>query len=143
MYNKLEVSRNTMVNFSNLTFKFMTALFLSALMVMSTTTTTELMNSISQQNTSASTTEQIPFSETIIHQSRENIFNQVVTQWGAGGSVTGNLDDEACTYIKQYFWSLGTVPTKNSLMEQTELTGAMMGAGIATMAVTWNMRNIP
>ena len=94
-----------MQNHFNKGSKILVALFMALMMTMSTTTTSELMNAVSHANTSSSTTEQIPFSESIIHQSRENIFDEVVAQWGAGGSITGNIDDEACQYIKTNFWS--------------------------------------
>ena len=81
------------------------AVFMCLMMAKSTTATSELMNAISHANTSSSSTEQISFSESIVHQSRENILDEVIAEWGAGGAITGNIDDLACNYIKDNFWS--------------------------------------
>ena len=31
--------------------------------------------------------------------------DEVIAEWGAGGAITGNIDDLACNYIKDNFWS--------------------------------------
>jgi hypothetical protein len=85
-------------------FPFVTIL-VTAIMCTGSIPGAELANSISMSRAPpTTTTEVIPFSETFVHQSRENIANIVLAEWGALGSVTGRLDDNACAYIQTYIW---------------------------------------
>ena len=81
-------------------------ILVTLIMCMGSVPSAELAQAVSMANTTpTTTTEVIEFSESFTHRSRENIFDEVIAEWGALGAITGLVDDNACTYIKDNYWS--------------------------------------